>query len=261
MGINVDVQRLGSGGAVASAVIGGSIDIGKSSIFGLIAAHAKGIPFVLESVASTYDWKAPTNGFIVAKSGPIASVAQLNGKTVAVPALGDLYSLAIANWVDQNGGNSTTLNYVELPVPLIGAAIGSGRIAGAVIANPFLSDAIQRFDLEIIGHPFDSIGHNFGVTYYFCMESFAQTHADPLARFRNAMVQAARYAQTHRNDMVPILAKYTGMSPDIIETMSYQPVAGLDARQVQPSIDFAARMKTIPKAFPAGDIIDPNIRR
>ena len=119
-GLDVELQRLNNGAAVAAAVVGGSVHLGKSSIFGLILAHAKGVPFVLESVTSVYQAAAPTNGFVVAKGGP-AAPAQLSGKTIAVPALGDLYALTIAGWIDQNGGNASTVNYVELPVPLIGA--------------------------------------------------------------------------------------------------------------------------------------------
>jgi len=70
-GLDVQVQRLNSGSASTAAVIGGSIAIGKSSNFGLLAATAKGVPPVMEAVGDIYDAHAPNPGFDLAKNGPI----------------------------------------------------------------------------------------------------------------------------------------------------------------------------------------------
>src|SRR5580700_8149925 len=79
-GLDVDVQRANSGSAVAAAVAGGSIDIGKSSPMALLTAHAKGLPFVLEAPASIYSSDAPIAALIVAKDAPFKSGRDLNGK-------------------------------------------------------------------------------------------------------------------------------------------------------------------------------------
>jgi ABC-type nitrate/sulfonate/bicarbonate transport system substrate-binding protein len=50
-GLDVSVQRLNSGSVVSAALLGGTIDIGKSSSFGLVLGHAKGVPFVIEAGA------------------------------------------------------------------------------------------------------------------------------------------------------------------------------------------------------------------
>ena len=260
-GLDVDVQRLNNGSADASAVAGGAIDIGKSSVFGLIVAHAKGIPFVLESVSAIYDSADPPNGLVVAKDGPIASAAQLNGKTIAVPALGDLYQFVTTAWIDQNGGDSKTVQYVELAVPLTAAAIVAGRVAAAVIPNPFLLQAVERGDVRVIGRPDDAIAKRFGVTYYFTTRSFATSHADLLSRFRGGIAEAARYAVAHKSEMVPIIADYTKMSTQAVAKMPLNVAAGIDLTMLQPVVDFAAKTKMVPKAFPATEMVDPNALR
>src|ERR1700735_4892435 len=53
-GIDADVTTLTSGAAITAAVVGGSLDIGRSSLFGLIAARAKGVPFVLVASSILY---------------------------------------------------------------------------------------------------------------------------------------------------------------------------------------------------------------
>ena len=260
-GITVQLQRLNNGSAVAAGVIGGSIDIGKSSVFSLILAHTKGVPFILESVTSTYDAANPPNGFLVAKNSPISTAAQLDGKTVAVPALGDLYALAISAWIEQNGGNPSGVQFVELAMPLTAAAIAGGRVAGALVPNPYAMQAVERGDVRIIGYPYSAIAPHFGVTFYFCSQSYATGHADELQRFRRGIAEATTYALAHKAQMVPIIATYTGMSPDVVARMPYDVAAGIDPAMIQPVIDYAAKYKFIPKAFPAAELIDPSARK
>ncbi|MGA2393196.1 MAG: ABC transporter substrate-binding protein [Candidatus Lustribacter sp.] len=256
-GLDVEIQRLNSGAAVSAAVAGSSIDVGLGSVFNLILAHIKGIPFVLESVSATYNEALPDNAFIVAKNSPIASPAQLNGKTISTSSLSDLFALAISAWIDQNGGDAKTVNFVELPMPLAVDAVASGRVDGAFVVDPFLLQGLDSGRVRIIGHPYSSIAPRVGITYYFCLRSYAQANADALARFRSNIATGVSFARTHRDVMVPIIADYTRMSPDVVRRMPFLTGTGITPAMVQPVIDVAARYKFIPSAFPASDMIDP----
>jgi NitT/TauT family transport system substrate-binding protein len=255
--LDVDIQRFNSGAAVAAAVAGSSIDVGLGSIFSLILAHVKGVPFILESVSATSNAALRDNAFVVAKNSPIASAAQLNGKTISTSSLSDLFSLAISNWIDQNGGNAKTVNFVELPMPLAVDAVASGRIDGSFVVDPFLLQGLDSGRIRIIGRPYESVASHFGVTYYFCLRSFAQANADTLARFRSAIATGVAFARTHRDVMVPIIADYTRMQPGVVRRMPFVTGTGMTPAMVQPVIDLAARYKLIPSAFAANDMIDP----
>jgi NitT/TauT family transport system substrate-binding protein len=259
LGMRLDGQRLGSGSAVTAAVIGGSIDIGTASIFGLINAHLRGVPIVLESVQAIYDASMPDTAFVVSKDSPITTVAQLNGATISVAALGDLFTIGTSAWVDANGGNSHTLNFVELPVPSAPAAIASGRITGALLVEPFLQDGIDRGMIRVLGHPYDLIAPRFGITYYFCSASFAASNADLLARFRRAIVQQVTYAYAHKSEIYALASKLSGTSLATVQHIPFVIGSGIDAKMIQSVIDYAARNKFIPKTFPATELIDPLI--
>lgn len=256
-GLDVQVQRLNSGAAVAAGVAGGSIDVGLGSVFNLILAHLKGIPFLLESVSATSNAALPNNGFAVAKDSSIATPAQLNGKTIATPSLSDLFTLATSGWIDQNGGDAHTVSFIELPMPLQVNAITSGRVAGAFLVDPFLQEALDSGLVRVLGRPYASIAPRFGVTYYFCLRDYAATHSDALARFRSDIATGVGYARTHWSEMVPIIAGYTGMKPEVVRKMPFLTGSGMAAEMLQPVIDFAARYQFIPQAFPASEMIDP----
>jgi NitT/TauT family transport system substrate-binding protein len=260
-GLDVQVQRLNSGAAVSAGVIGGSIEIGKSSIFGLIAAYTKGVPIVLEAVADVYDAKAPNTGFVVAKNSPITGPKDLAGKTIASPALGDLFSTVSGAWIDAGGGNAKASNFVELPIPLAVNAIGAGRIDGAMLVNPYFQEAKDSGVCRVLGYPFNIIAPYFGVTYYFCLKSYAQANADALTRFRRTLSDASKYALAHQREMAPVIADYTKLDRALIEKLPLGIGVGMDQAPLQAVIDFAARIKSIPASFPASDIIDPNALR
>lgn len=255
-GVNVEVQRLNSGAATVSGVIGGSIDVGKSSIFGLISAYSKGVPLVLEAVADMYDAAAPNTGFVVGKNSPITGPRDLAGKTIASPALGDLFSTVSAAWIDANGGNSKASNFIELPIPLIVNAIGAGRVDGAMLVDPYFQQA-KDAGCRALGYPFNIIAKLFGVTYYFCAKSYAQANADTVARFRRGLAEATTYALAHKNDVIPVIMDYTKLDRSLIEKMPLDIGVGIDQAPLQAVIDFAARIKSIPAAFPAAQMIDP----
>src|SRR5580658_7514185 len=53
-GLDADVQRLNNSSAVVAAVLGGSLDLGRASLFSLVVARAKGLPIVLEAPSALY---------------------------------------------------------------------------------------------------------------------------------------------------------------------------------------------------------------
>src|SRR6202041_124916 len=148
-GLDVDVQSASSGTAIAAGVAGGSYAIGKSSLVAIITAHAKGLPFVFVAGGSLYDTKFPYSVLTVKADSPLKTAADLNGKTLAVPALADLTTYATKAWVDSHGGNSTTLKLLELPFAQIADALAAGRVDAGFIADPVLGQALDAKKVRI----------------------------------------------------------------------------------------------------------------
>ena len=96
VGLDVTLIPNGSGAAVASAVVGGAVDIGKSSLTALITAVSKGIPIVLVAPSALYNPASPVTGTIVRADSPLRSARDLNGKTVSVQSVRG--SLQLATW-------------------------------------------------------------------------------------------------------------------------------------------------------------------
>ena len=262
-GLDIQLTRSNSGPAVSQALIGGSLEIAKSSVFTLVVAHAKGISFVLEAPGSVWDTAKPSSALVVAKGSPLRTGRDLNGKTISCPGLGDLYQVGISAWIDQHGGDSSTVKFIELPHRSAAEAIAAGRIAAAELAPPILNDALQNGLVQIIGHPNDAISKHFITTSYFCTAEYAAKNADVLARFRKALNEASIYANANQAKMIPLLSAYSGVEVKVLESTQVFKGVGVASQlvpaMIQPLVDAAVKYKSISAPFPARDMFDPNV--
>jgi NitT/TauT family transport system substrate-binding protein len=259
-GIDADVTTLSSGAAITAAVVGGSLDIGKSSLLALIQAHAKGIPLLIIASSILYNAAKPITALVVAKDSPIRTGRDLNGATVAVTALGDFYSMMNAAWIDGHGGDSQKVHFVELPSRAAADAVTAGRVQATTLTSPLLDQELQGGNFRVLGYPFNAAANSFVLTAYFCTADFAAKNRDVLPRFRRALAESSAYANAHRSAMIPVISKYSGVDAATLAAMPDVPLAQPDQLQaplIQPLIDIAVKYKAIPQGFSARELIDP----
>lgn len=260
--LEVDIQRSNNGSAVAAAVIGGSIDIGKSSMMSLVTAHTRAIPFVVIAAAAVYSADVVESGLLVARESRVAGARDLNGKTLSCAALHDQFSVAISAFIDQRGGDSSTLKFVELPNAAAADAIASGRVEAGMVANPFFSQAMASGRFRSLGHPFDAIAKRFVSAGFFCTTDYLTKNRDLVDRFRKGIYTSAAYANGHPAETIGVLARFSDMDPKVIAAMTRTTLGtSLDPKLVQPLIDRAVAYKAIPQAFDCKEMLDPGALR
>lgn len=257
-GLEVDLQKANNGTAVVAAVAGGAVDIGKSSAPSILVAHAKGLPFLLVAPAGIFTAEAPTAGTMVAVNSSIKTGKDCNGKIMAVGALNDLTALSIEAWVDRNGGDSKTLQFVEIPPSAMGAALAAGRVDTATLPDPALGEAIASGKARLLGNSVAAIAPRFMQAAFFATSDYVAKNKATVAAFRRVVVEAAGYANSHHAQMIPLLAKFTGIDPKVIAAQPQQIFGtSLDPKLLQPLVDVCARYGTIPARFDASVMIDP----
>ena len=255
-GLDVDIEKLTSGSAVTSAVIGGSLDVGRSSILPLISARSHGVAVMLVAPAELTVGEDPSGGLIVLKDSPINTGKDLNGQTLASPSLKDYFEISTRAWIDANGGDSTTTKFVELPIASDLAALLAGRIAAVGLPNPFLANALATGKVRVLGRPNTAIANRFLVTGYFALEGYIAQHRDALAKFARSLHDATVYTGAHPAETIAVVAPFWGVDPAILASMPRATEAlTLDPKDVQPMIDVAARYGLIDKPFKAETMI------
>jgi NitT/TauT family transport system substrate-binding protein len=260
-GIDVNLTLMKSGAAIASAVAGGAIDIGLSSIVPLIGAHTHGIPFVFVAPAAIYTSTAPYAALLVKKDSPLKTPRDLNGKTLASPALKDLIATSNLAWIDQNGGNSTTVKIVELPGSAVLAALDNGRIDGGTLLEPRLSQALESGTVRVLGTPFDAYGKRFVISSWFSTTDYVRANTDVIRRFARVIREANAYSNTHHAATAPLLAALAKVDVGTI-TRSTRVEYGdaLNVKELQSVVDVTAKYKVIDRPFDADELISPAVR-
>jgi NitT/TauT family transport system substrate-binding protein len=255
-GVDVSTQRAPNGAAVVAGVLGGSFDIGKSSLIALFAAHLRGLPIVLIAPGSEYNADEPVVGTVVRSDVPWRTGADLNGKILAVSSINDFLAVAVRTWVDAHGGDSSTLKLIEIPMSASPAAVESGRVDIAAVTGPFLRSALDTGKLRLFTHPPDAIAPHFLISAWFSTTDLVSRRGDDLRRFLRVMRDAAAYCNDHHGETVAMVSRFMGMDPHELAT-GIRSTLGvtLDTRKIQPLIDAAARMKAISAPFDARDLI------
>lgn len=256
-GLNVTIQPANSGSAVAAAVAGGSLEIGKSSLISLLAARSRGLPFVLVAAGAVFDTAHPDSGMIVAKDSPFKRPRDFSGKTVCVQSLNDLNAVAMSAWVDADGGDSKTVKFLEIPVAAAAQAVGSGRVDGSTLSMIFCNQAVAAGTCRIIGHPFEAIAKRFIYSGFFCTAGFAAKNGPVLDAFRRVMAQSGTYVLGHRSEAVPVVAKFTGLDEKVIASVPVEIATKLDPKLIAPLIEKAIAYKLVPSDFDLRTMIDP----
>jgi NitT/TauT family transport system substrate-binding protein len=254
-GLDVEITQNASTPAIASAVIAGTYDIAYATICTLAVAHSHGVPFVC--IAPGIGWKpGKFAGVIMVGASSTAKTAkELNGSTFATAGLGTIAEYEPRAWIDKNGGDSTTVKFIELAFPATVDALASGRVAGAYMVEPFVTIALKKNAARVLATGNDAIGNLYTSTGWYATAAWAKAHPDVVARFAAAMMQAARWANANQEKVVPILAKYLHVDPTLTAeaSRSYFPER-LVASEVQPWIDVTARYAKF-APFPASEII------
>jgi NitT/TauT family transport system substrate-binding protein len=207
-----------------------------------------------------YDSKAPYAAMIVKKDGPIHSARDLDGKTISSPALHDLIGTSNAAWIDQNGGDSSTLKAVELPASAVLPAIVDGRIDAGTLLEPALSNALDSGQVRILGAPFDAYGKTFPISGWFATADYIAANRDLIVRFARVLRDANVYCNTHHAETAPLLADFAKVDLARVQH-STRVVFGdvLVLKEIQNVIDVSAKYKVMDKPFPASELVSPAV--
>jgi NitT/TauT family transport system substrate-binding protein len=253
-GIDATVDSIASGAAILAAVAGGAVDVGFSNLISIAVAYKHNVPVTLLAPGSLYTATIPTSVLMVPQNSPAKTARDLNGKTLAVNGLKTITQYAPELWIDKNGGDSTTVKFVEMTFPQIVEALGSNRIDAAIVADPFIAQAKPA--ARILADAYDAIGSRYIIGCWFSTTQWAATHSALAGRFAQAIARTAQWANTHKPQSGQILAKYSKMDPAVAATMLRVDYAPRFVKSdMQPVIDLVARYGGLAGSFPADELI------
>ena len=250
-GLDVQITQNPSSPALAAAVASGTYDIAYAPVSTLAVAHSRGLPFVIIAPGVITIPGLITGAIMVPVASTIKTAKDFNGKTLGTAGLGTIAEYQPRAWIDKNGGDSSTVKFIEIPFPETAAALSAGRVDAAYMVEPFLTVATKTNVARVLVTGDEAIGTRFLSTAWYTTSQWANAHPDLVTRFVNAMAEAAHWGNTNQDKVVPILAKELKADP-VLAAASHRPLFGerLVLSELQPWIDVTARYAKFPP-FPA----------
>jgi len=258
-GLSITVGPSASGSMTTTAVIADAAQLGGSNVLSEIQAHLKGLPVVLLAAGAKYDARLPNNEVFVSANSPIKTARDLEGKTVAVASLHDMLSLSLRSWIDKEGADISKIKFVEMPPSSQLVALQEGRVDAIHVYEPFRGQA-ERAGARAIVAPYGTIGNGFAFSVWFSNTNFVTQHRDAALRFAQVMHDAALYTNAHYDELIPLIASFSKMTPDDVRAIRRVYAAtSLKAADIQPVIEAAYRYHEIDRVFPAQELILPGV--
>ena len=249
-GLDVKLSALSGGPAIIAAIAGGALDAGFCNTVSAAQAVERGIPIVVLAPAAEYPAEKPDTLLVKLRGSKIKTGADLNGKTVAVASLQGVLQLSAATWIDQNGGDSKSVHFLELPFTEMTASLKAGRIDAAMLAEPILSS--EQTEVERLGDAYGAIAPQWTLGVFVASKAWVAANPDLARRFVQAILETARWANTHRADTAKILAPQSKIDLARFATMARSRYGeNLVAAHLQPPLDAALKYGQLKAPFDA----------
>lgn len=233
-GLKLDLTPGEAPAAILSQVLSGRLDIGFTTTITLITAVSEGAS--VKAIAPVEGLVAPPEGsataIMVPADSSIQSAADLEGKKVAVPALQSELDLLTKVVVDEDGGDSSQVQSVQIEFPEMLPALKAGRVDAIATSEPFLSLALED-GAEVLVDPELEVVPNGSVTAWAASEQFIAENPDVVEGFATAMRESLEYAADHPEEARDIIGTFTEIEPDVLQEMKlgvvYDPELNLDS--------------------------------
>jgi NitT/TauT family transport system substrate-binding protein len=218
-GLNVVTPKIYASGALSlPAMIKGEIDLVFSNYISLFNVQASGtgkVRVIAEGSAS-----APNSfGIYVMPNSPIREAKDLAGKKLGVNARKNIATVLTNESLKSAGVDTTTINYVEVPFPDMGAALQRGDVDAAFFAEPFITTAQTSLGVNRIVDAGVGTTDGLPIDGYAATEGWVKQHPKTAAAVQRALQKAATDA-ANRTETEKVVTGYAKVDPKFAPLMA-----------------------------------------
>ena len=178
------------------AFLAGELDAGTAPGLAVIFARAQGVD--MKIVASIcLEASGPgifTTQYMVKDDGPIKSVKDLKGGTIAVVGIKTATDLwARAGLINAGLVPDKDAKVVPMGFPVIGDAVRTGKVSAGTFVEPFYSSEKAKGGLRTLFTAVDAVGYEHELLDIFFGEKFLKANPDAVRAFLADYVAVTKY--------------------------------------------------------------------
>ncbi|MTD59215.1 ABC transporter substrate-binding protein [Amycolatopsis pithecellobii] len=220
-GLTTKSSLVASGQQAVPLLLNGQIQFASSDVSGVMTAVAARNDVVMVASASACATTAATDptGVMVAPKSGITSARQLSGKTVAIVALRGQSQMTVQAAVDNDGGDSSTIKFVELPITGMVDALKAGTVDAALLTEPFTTVA-KSAGLKVLFAPFSASTPGVPQVVYMATRKWVDSHPVETKAFYEAITSANETLSANPEKIVEIGLKHTEVPEKQLRSMA-----------------------------------------
>ncbi|WP_062213626.1 ABC transporter substrate-binding protein [Streptomyces sp. NBRC 109706] len=220
-GLTLDFKSAQGGAAIVPGVVSGEYDFGYSNVTSLMLAQEQGLDLrvVSAGASSTGDPADDFGSIVVPEGSDITSVADLPGRTVAINTLNNINDTLIREAVDQAGGDSSRIEFVELAHSDMVAALETGQVDVAWEVEPFLTIARQGGAVDLWSL-YAEATDDLTVATYFASASVVENDPELVEAFAAAAAESFAHATENPDATRAVLSEYTEIDPALYDELT-----------------------------------------
>ncbi|MEO3754803.1 ABC transporter substrate-binding protein [Streptomyces sp. B6B3] len=219
-GIRLEIDASAGGAAAVPALVGGNLDVaGSNVVSGLLAGH-QGLPvrIIAPGTFATEDPERDFSAVVVSEGSGIDGPEDLAGASIAVNTLQNIGDISIVAALQEQGVDTSDIDFTEIGFPQMLPAVQSGRVDAAWVIEPFLSIGQQQ-GLRPVLRPYAEAREGLQVGCFLTTEDFLAENPEKAAAFREAVADVAAFVTEHPEEFRAALPELEEMDPALADAM------------------------------------------
>jgi len=210
-GLHVQLVPFRDGSSMVKALNSGKIDVGYCGVTPVTTAISQGKHIKVVAAVNQEG-----SGIVASKDLNVTSVADLEGKKIAVPKSGSIQDVLINYLFWENNLNITDVKIQEMEVPIMPEALKTGEIDGFIGWEPYISISHLSGGGNVVMYSGD-IWSNYPCCVVVTSDDFINKKPELLRKFLKVHVEATDYVNTHKGETAEILSEKLGVTLKIEE--------------------------------------------
>jgi NitT/TauT family transport system substrate-binding protein len=257
-GLEVEEVEMAGGAAIQPAVVSGDLDLGWSNVVSVVLAKAEDLEFEFFGAGAFLGPGHYENqAIMVEKGSPITEPEQLADKTIGVNTLNNINHLSIQAYLDRQGVDPSSVEFLELGTPNTIEALTGGRVDAVAANEPFVTIGLQTGLAEtLVSNPFSPFGREPFLAAFMSTPQWLEENPRTAAAFSRAVDKGMDWVEQNPEEANRLLIEITGIEPTVAREMTPSLLKPqITEADIEPWIDAAEEFGMTDTSFPASDVL------
>ena len=206
-GLEVEVVPAQGGAQAIPALLSGDIQFAIGQPFGPIRADLQDLGVaIIGDYADSRAEGDDVNAVVALGDSGIASPKDLSGKKVSVNSLGAAGDLTIRAAIDADGGDSSTVEFIEVAFPDVKAQLDAGTIDAGWAPDPFRGMIVGEGGVSVVA-PYQATIPGLSVLTNITTQDLIDNDPDLVAAYSAAMTEALDFASANEDAVYAAIAE------------------------------------------------------